>query len=127
VIAENRVGVLHEISKALSESGINIDSVVGYANGWNAIFRIVTPDIETAKRVLLRAPHVKNVEETEVVVVRLPDKPGELSKLTEKLHKLGIDLEVIYILSRDGKNTEVALKASELSADGLLVVISREL
>ncbi|NPA22129.1 MAG: ACT domain-containing protein [Candidatus Micrarchaeota archaeon] len=123
VITENKPGVLHEISKELSSSGINIESLVAYPNGWSAVFRIITTDVDTAKKKLQRLPFVKRVDTTEVVVARMPDKPGELAKLTDRLRRLNIDLEVIYILSRDGKKTEVAMKASDLTADALLKVL----
>ena len=123
VITENKPGVLHELSKELSSAGINIESLIAYPNGWSAVFRIITTDVDSARKKLERLPFVKRIDTSEVIVARMPDKPGELAKLTDKLRRLNIDLEVIYILSRDGKTTEVAMKASDLTADALLRVL----
>jgi hypothetical protein len=36
------------------------------------------------------------------VLVRLPDRPGSLGRVTTLLGRLGIDIEQVRILSRDG-------------------------
>ena len=66
---------------------------------------------------------VIEVKDNELVVVKLPDRPGELSKLTDKLTKRGVDLEALYILSRQSNETHVALKPSNISVEKLLEII----
>ncbi|MEM2948681.1 MAG: ACT domain-containing protein [Candidatus Anstonellales archaeon] len=111
VLAKNEIGALETIASALGASGINIETIAAYAKGPNeAVFRIVTTDPATAKKILSRVPHVKNVEESEIIVVKMPNRPGELAKITKKLAKNGVDLESVYILSKEKEYTEVAFK-----------------
>jgi len=111
VIAKNEIGTLESVASALGGSGINIETITAYASGPDeAIFRIVTTDHSTAKKILSKVPNVKNVEEKEIIVVKMPNRPGELAKITKKLAKNGVDLESVYILSKEKDFTEVALK-----------------
>lgn len=111
VVAKNEIGALESVASALGGSGINIETITAYAREPNeAVFRIITTDPATAKKILSRIPHVKNVEEGEVIVVKMPNRPGELAKITKKLTKNGVNLESVYILSKEKEYTEVALK-----------------
>lgn len=114
VVARNEIGALESVAAALGGSGINIETIAAYAREPNeAIFRIITTDPATAKKILSRVPHVKNVEEAEIIVVKMPNRPGELAKITKKLTKNGVNLESVYILSKEKEYTEVALKPVE--------------
>lgn len=111
VVAKNEMGALESVASALGGSGINIEAITAYAREPNeAVFRIITTDPATAKKILSRVPHVKNVEEGGVIVVKMPNRPGELAKITKKLTKNGVNLESVYILSKEREYTEVALK-----------------
>lgn len=111
VVAKNEIGTLESIASALGTSGINIETITAYAREPNeAVFRIITTDPATAKKILSRVPHVKNMEESEIIVVKMPNRPGELAKITKKLAKNGVNLESAYILSKEKEYTEVALK-----------------
>ena len=122
-VVENVPGALHKVASAIAEKGVNIDSISAFALNRNeAVFRLITNDIETSRKALSQAPHVKRVEEGEIVVVRLDNKPGELAKLTDRLTRRGVDLESVYIV-RANEKTEVALKAVD---DKLLEEALRE-
>ncbi|MGC8899064.1 MAG: ACT domain-containing protein [Candidatus Micrarchaeia archaeon] len=111
VVARNEIGTLESMAGALGASGINIETITAYAREpKEAVFRIITTDPATTKKILSRVPHVKNVEESEIIVVKMPNRPGELAKITKKLAKNGVDLESVYILSKEKEYTEVALK-----------------
>ncbi|MCS7122569.1 MAG: ACT domain-containing protein [Candidatus Micrarchaeota archaeon] len=120
VVAENKVGVLHEISMRLSKAGINIDSIFAYVTDWEAVFRLITSDQETARKEIMKIPYVKEIDTEDVVVVRLEDKPGSLANLMEKLRRLNVDINITYIMYRDGKYTDVALRPSEITVEALL-------
>ncbi|MEM0356211.1 MAG: hypothetical protein QXD03_01005 [Candidatus Anstonellales archaeon] len=127
VVSENKVGVLHEISYRLSKAGINIDSIFAYVSDWEAVFRLVTTDHDTARRELIKIPYIKSIDSKEIVVIRMEDKPGSLANLMERLRRLNVDIETTYIIYRDGKYTDVALQPSEISADALLNLLKNNL
>lgn len=127
VVTENKVGVLHEISARLSKAGINIDSIFAYVTDWEAVFRLVTSDQETARKEIMKIPHVKQIDTEDIVVVRLEDKPGSLANLMERLRRLNVDINITYIMYRDGKYTDVALKPSEITVEALLNLLKTNL
>jgi ACT domain-containing protein len=56
------------------------------------------------------------------VIVQLPDRPGSLGQVTTLLGRLGVDIQQMRVLSRDG---EVATDEFTVSVPG--VVIDRSL
>ncbi|MEM4295539.1 MAG: ACT domain-containing protein [Candidatus Anstonellales archaeon] len=112
---QNNPGTLFQIASLLGNAGINIEAITAFAiNEKTAIFRIVTNDYKTASQMLKRAPINIEVNENDIIVVKLENKPGELAKLTEVIYKAGIDLNAIYILRAD-KITEVAISSDNNS------------
>ena len=110
VVAENMPGVLHSVAKDIAGSGINIDSINAYAIGDFAVFRLLTPDVYTTSKILERNKFVREVRLEDALLLKLPDKPGELAKITEKLYKRGVDLETVYISNKYDGITEVVVK-----------------
>jgi len=53
--------------------------------------------------------------------VKLPDKPGELARITNRLSKEGINLERVHTLSRDGKSTVLSMKTSDSKKAALIL------
>jgi len=48
-----------------------------------------------------------------VIVVTLPDKPGELAKVTKRLAKAAINVDSIYILGRERGTTDLVLTVDD--------------
>ena len=95
VTAENKVGVLADISKILADHGINIEGVAGYEIGNEAKIMIVAEDTLRAKEALERAGY-KKMTEHEIVIVDLENKPGALKSITAKMAAEKIDIKYIY-------------------------------
>lgn len=112
VKAGNRVGALAEVAEMLGGYGVNIGAISAYGSGNTAIFRIVTEDSTTAMKHLSKIPGLK-VEESDIIVVDMPNKPGELGKITRKLANKNIDMEALYLVNASGDNTKVALKPAK--------------
>lgn len=109
VRASNAVGSLAAAAEALGSVGVNIEAISCYGTESKAIFRILTADVATAMKVLSRIPDIR-VEESDVLVVKMINRPGELGKITRKLANRGVNLESLYIASRKNDFTEVAIK-----------------
>jgi hypothetical protein len=95
VTAVNKVGVLSDMSKLLSEHGINIDAVAGYAVDNEAKIILVTDDNVRSIDALQRVGY-KSIKENEVVIVDLENKAGALKFITGKLAAEGIDIKQVY-------------------------------
>ncbi|MFC1708498.1 ACT domain-containing protein [Candidatus Omnitrophota bacterium] len=92
--ADNKVGMLAEVSGFIAEAGVNISAISAYAMGEKAIFRIVTSGNDKAENVLVQKGF--SVEENEIVAVNLPDKVGQAKEIAEKMKTAGINLDYIY-------------------------------
>ena len=124
IIADDRVGLLADISYILGKAKINIENISVDVLGGKAIITLAVADRERAKSVLEAANY--KVSDVESIVIKLPDKPGELSRITNVLAKDGINITNVHMITKDGKNTVIALivdkprKAEVLLKDFLL-------
>jgi hypothetical protein len=116
VSAKNAVGSLAAVSEALGGVGVNIEAISCYGIGEKAIFRILTADVTTAVKSLSKIPDVE-IKESDILVLKMINRPGELGKITRKLANRGVNLESLYIVSRRDDYTEVALKPSAEDVD----------
>ncbi len=109
ITAKNQVGSLAAVAEALGSVGVNIEAISCYGFAEKAFFRVITVDSTSATKALARVPDVK-VQESDVVILNMLNRPGELGKITRKLANRGVNLESLYIVSRKNDYTEVAFK-----------------
>ena len=105
--ADNKVGMLAEVSGIISAAGVNISAISAYAMGEKAIFRLVTSDNDKAENVLVQRGF--NVTENEVVAVNLPDQVGKAKEVSEKIKLAGINLDYIYGSTCGCANTQALM------------------
>jgi hypothetical protein len=108
---DNTPGALAEIAAAISDAGVNIAAATCVGTGDKAELHILVPHAEAAKHVLAIS-HVGVSREREVVVVEVEDRPGVLADLTRKIAKAGVNLDLVYIATRN----RVVFGADDLSA-----------
>jgi len=124
VIADDKVGLLADISYILGKAKVNIDSINADVVGGKAIVCLSLSDVEKGKSVLETSGF--KVGELNSVVVRVKDQPGELNKITSVLSKEGVNIENVHMLSRDDKSTIISItvdkpkKAAGVLRDSLL-------
>ena len=97
---ENVPGALAEVAAAISDAGVNIAAATCLGLGDRAELHILVPHAEAAKHVLAIS-HVAVSREREVVVVDVEDRPGVLADLTRRIAKAGIDLDLVYVATRN--------------------------
>ncbi len=110
IIARNEVGALAAVAEALGGVGVNIEAISAYGRDGDAIFRVITNDYTTAAKSVSKIPGIKGIQEADVIILKLINRPGELGKITRKLANRGVNLESLYIVSRKQDFTEVAIK-----------------
>ena len=93
VTVVNKLGVLADMCKIVSDHGINLEAFVGYGMGKEAKIHLLTADNLRASDALKKAGY-KSQEETSVIVVDLENKIGALKLVTEKIS--GEDLDIRY-------------------------------
>src|SRR3954451_22533077 len=97
---ENTPGALARIAAAISDAGVNIAAATCIGPGKRAELHILVPHGEAAKHALAIS-HVAVSHEREVVVVDVEDRPGALADLTRKIAKAGVDLDLVYVATRN--------------------------
>ena len=124
IIADDRVGLLADISYILSKAKINIEAVSVDVLSGKAIVVLTLGNHDKAK-IVLEASGYK-VEEINTIMLKLPDQPGELNRVTQLLAKEGISINSVRMISKDGKTTVISLnvdkpkRASTLLKENLL-------
>jgi len=111
IVADDKVGLLADISYILSKSRVNIDSVNVDVVSGKAIITLSLSDVVKGKTVLEASGY--SVEDGEAVVVKMPDQPGELNRITAMLSKESINIENVHTLSKDGKSTVLSIRTDK--------------
>jgi len=114
---DNTPGALAEVAASISDAGVNIAAATCIGGGERAELHILVPHAEAARH-SLAISHVAVSREREVVVVDVEDRPGVLADLTRKIAKAGIDLDLVYVATRN----RVVFGAGDL--DGLKAVLN---
>ncbi|NYZ77506.1 hypothetical protein H0O02_04310 [Candidatus Micrarchaeota archaeon] len=107
VIADDKVGLLADISYILGKSKVNIESVNADIVGKKAIICLVLSDVEHGKNALEASGY--KVGDLNSITIKVKDNPGELSKITSLLSSEAINIYNVHMLSRDGKSTVLSL------------------
>jgi hypothetical protein len=97
---ENTPGALAKVATAISDAGVNIAAATCIGTGSSAELHILVPHAEAARHVLAIS-HVAVNREREVVVVDVEDRPGELADLARTIARAGVDLDLVYIATRN--------------------------
>jgi|SRR4051794_11892720 len=97
---ENAPGALAQVATAISDAGVNIAAATCLGPGERAELHILVPYAEAAKHVLAIS-HLAITREREVVVVEVQDRPGVLADLTRKIARAGVDLDLVYVATRN--------------------------
>jgi hypothetical protein len=113
VYVQDKPGELAKVCELLGGNGVNIKAISSERAQPRPLIRIVTDDEATTKSSLKRLG--VEFEQRDVLGIRLPDKPGELGKMARKLAKAMVNVNSIYILSKENGMTEMALTVDNVT------------
>jgi hypothetical protein len=108
---ENTPGALAQVAAAISDAGVNIAAATCLGGGQVAELHILVPHAEAAKHSLAIAGVVPS-REREVIVVDVEDRPGVLADLTRRIANAGVNLDLVYVATRN----RVVFGADDLDA-----------
>ena len=112
IVTENKVGILADVCELLGSNGINVEAISAQGLGGSGVIRVITGDVASATRALDKAGVRYN--QSEVLVVKVNDVPGELGKIARRIAKNSINIECMYLLSKNKGVMEVAIKTDNL-------------
>lgn len=110
VSLENRPGALAHVTRIFADANVNILALLGTTAGTQGSAQVFVDNVNKAKRAL-NAADVSYSEGT-LEQVELPNKPGALAQLTEKLAKKGINIDSIYATAPKGARKAVVVLAT---------------
>lgn len=112
---EDRPGVLGKVADALGDHGIAIRAFMAAVLDGRGFIRVVVDRPASAKRVL--AKHGWKVTEDEVVEVTIPDRPGALAAVADKLGLAGVNIQYAYVgTARSASRINLYLSVADVKA-----------
>ena len=95
VTLEDHPGALADLGEALGKASINIDGLCGIPGGGKGVVHFLVEDVAGARRALEDVGiHVEG--ESDVLVVDVQDRPGELGKTCRKIADAGVNINLTY-------------------------------
>jgi len=107
IIADDKVGLLADVSYVLGKSKVNIKSIGVEVISDKALISLSLSDSERGADVLQASGY--KVAATNSVVLKLRDEPGELGKVTNMLSGEGIHIGNVHMLSKSGDTTVLSV------------------
>ena len=94
IYIENKKGKLAEVSTLLGANGINLQALSIADTADFGILRVVADDTDKAYKLLCDNGYLAKV--TDVIAVKIEDKPGSLAKIINALSDADIFVEYTY-------------------------------
>lgn len=113
VFLENKVGHLLSITEELKKANLNLRAISLADSEDFGILRMVVEDPDKAYAVLRATNHA--VQETEVIAVEVPDRPGGLSDVLKTLGNCGVNIEYMYsVLERKSDKAVMIIRVESI-------------
>lgn len=94
IFLDNRPGMLSRTCQALAREAVNILALSISDTVDHAVIRMVTNDAKKAGKIL-QSLHA-TVHERDVVMMDVPNRPGTMAEIAQKLAAAGINIEYAY-------------------------------
>jgi hypothetical protein len=115
---KNEPGSLARVAAAVSDAGVNLAAATCLGATDDVELHILVPHPEAARHALALSQLAVS-REREVVVVDVEDRPGVLADLTRRVARAGIDLDLVYVATKN----RLVFGAADL--DGLKAVFQQ--
>lgn len=113
IFLENKAGRLAEVTRVLSEAGVNIRALSLADTSDFGILRLIVDNNDKAKAVLKERGFT--VGKTDVVAVEVEDRPGGLSRILDILSRQNINVEYMYaFVQHSGKDAVIIFRFDDI-------------
>ncbi|HEY6003403.1 MAG TPA: ACT domain-containing protein [Anaeromyxobacter sp.] len=92
---DDRPGMLGQVADSLGENGVSIRAFMAAVLDGKGFVRLVVDRPAAARKIF--ASHGWKTTEDEVVEVTVPDQPGALGAVAERLGRSGINIQYAYV------------------------------
>jgi hypothetical protein len=107
VFVADKPGELARVTEALSNAAVNIRAIASESKHDSSFLRVVTSDVTTTEKALSQVGLKYDL--SDILVLDLLDRPGELAKVSRRLARAGINVHSIYLLGSKNGRTEIAV------------------
>ena len=95
IFAENKKGAMHQLTQALADAGINMNTLVTNDSAEFGIIRMLVSDTDAAMVCMQSAGYLCHVDT--VVAAEISDECGSLNALLETLSRGNVNLDYLYV------------------------------
>ena len=111
IFLENRSGRIHEVTKIMSQNGVNMRAFSMAETSDFGILRLIVSEVDKAVDCLRAANFAVMI--TDVVCVECPNVSGSLSDVLDILTENGIFIEYMYAFA-EGSVANVVIRPSDV-------------
>jgi len=112
IFLENKKGRLAEVTKLLTDEGINIRALSLADTGEFGVLRLIVNDRARCLRAL--KSHDFAAQESDVLAIEIEDRPGGLYRIVDVLDREGVNIEYMYtFLGKRGDNAITVFKSDD--------------
>ena len=122
VFLENRAGRMAEVARLLGNNRINIRALSIAETAGYGVLRLIVNDVKKAEGVLRDAGFT--VDLTDVIALEIPDTPGGLADVLDRLTQANISIEYLYAFVEKSADKAVVVFRFEDTAAVLKVIDS---
>ncbi len=113
IFLENKIGRLAEITELLGQNKINIRALAIADTTEFGILRIIVDNPQKAQDVLEKKGF--SAKQTDVIVVKVADKPGALANALKMLKKSSLNVEYLYaFVKQSGEDAFVVFRIENI-------------
>ena len=115
VFLENKAGRLAEVTSILAEADVNIRALSVADTSDFGVLRLIVNDVQKAETALKSRGFT--LGKTDVVAVKVEDKPGGLHTILEMLFKASINVEYMYaFVQQSGSHAVMIFRFDNIDA-----------
>ena len=111
VFLENKTGRINEVTKILSQHGINMQAFSMAETPDFGILRLIVSDVEKAAEILRNADFA--VMLTDVILLNCPNKAGALGEILERLATAEVGIEYMYAFA-EGDMANIVVRPTDI-------------
>jgi hypothetical protein len=111
VIVEDKPGELAALGEATGRAGLNIDGVCCFPAAGRFVVHLLVEDAAAARGAVESAGYT-SIEDRDVVIVALEDRPGALGETARKIADAGVNIELAYLAT----GSRLVVGAADLDA-----------
>lgn len=111
VTLANQPGQLATLARRLSDAGVRIESLAAIGSDGESLVRIMPDNSDAMRRVLREAG--LHFEERPVLATYLPDEPGALADVAQRLADASVNIDSIYLLHSNAVGLHFAITVDD--------------